>query len=87
MTILNYITLKINFWLKSYLLYYFNLIDKSKLDIESSKLGAIIENLIDDEIWLLEKLGIDDHYSFLKQSCRIDKKKIESFLNKDNKYH
>jgi hypothetical protein len=44
-----------------------------------AKLGAIIENHIDDSTWLMNKIGIKNHYEYRKE-CRIDKEKIDEFL-------
>jgi len=58
------------------------MITKHAHDREVARLGAIIENHMDDSTWLLRQLGVcreskeDNHYSLRLPGCRIDKLKV-----------
>lgn len=68
--------------LRLYVLRKLYAIPKELRDRDDAKLGAIIENHIDDETWLLKKIGIDDHYKFRKPGCRIDREKVNEFISR-----
>jgi len=58
--------------IKNRILRYFGVVTKYQLDRETSRLGAIIENHIDDETYLLELLGIKNHCRFRCDGYRVD---------------
>lgn len=65
--------------MKKFILKLLNAVPVETHDRLYAKLGAIIENHMDDETWLMRKIGIDNHYAYRKD-CFIDRKKINDFL-------